>query len=615
MNSQRSLPVRILRGLWQAIDGARKVFLNLLFLLLIYLLWVLVLKPEEPLRMRGKTTLVVRPYGVVVEEYSGTPLDRALQQLTTVTPEETRLRDLVGAIDRAADDGRISQMVIETDYMWGIGLASLQELERAVTGFKARGKPVVAMADVLGQQQYYLAALADEIWLSPDGLVWIDGYSNYRHFYRDGLEKLAVEVNLFRAGEYKSAMEPFVRDDMSPEAKEDALFWIGSLWQQYLDGVSRNRGVPLETLSRAIDEFADRIEAVEGDFAAFALQLGLVDRLISRPQARQELAARAAPNDAGDSYRAVGVEHYLEITDAALRPAPANRIAVVVAEGEILPGHRESGRVGAESTAGELRSIGRDSDVKAVVLRVDSPGGEIMASELIRREVQALRDGGRTVVVSMGDVAASGGYWISMGADEVWASPATITGSIGVYGMIPTFAATLDKIGIHADGVGTTRMAGKLRIDRPLDPDLRRIFQASTEHAYRDFVTLVAEAREMSPAEVHEVARGRVWSGAQAVERKLVDRTGTLKDAIDAAARIAGLGADYAVTWSEPEVTAFEGFVLELTSGAAVSLGRHLTGEGPIHVGLVQRLLDDVQRLLRRDGALTIAAHCLCGIE
>lgn len=616
MAEQRSLLVRSWLGLWHFVDGARKVFLNLLFVLFMYLLFILVLQSDQPLTMRGDTTLVLRPYGNVVEEYSHSAFDRALQQATSDVPQETRLRDLIGAVDLATTDSRISQMVIDTDYLWKIGLSSLQDLEYAINKFKASGKPVIALADAMGQHQYYLAALADEVWLNPNGVVWIDGYSNFRHFYREGLEKLEVEINLFRVGEYKSAMEPYIRDDMSPDAKEAARFWMASLWQQYLEGVSRNRGIPLSTLSEAIDDFANRIEANNGDFAGFALELGLVDRLISRPEARQELALKGASNNAGDSFRAVGVEHYLQISGFNKDRTNGANIQVVVAEGEITRGQRTAGRIGAETTAAELRAAGRDTDVSAVILRINSPGGDAFAAEVIRREVQALTDGGTTVVVSMGDVAASGGYWIAMGADEVWANPATITGSIGVYGMVPTFSNTLANLGIHADGIGTTALAGKLRIDRPLDPDLKRIFQSSIEHTYDDFLELVLQARPFqTKEEVNEVARGRVWSGSQAAEHRLIDQIGSLQDAIGAAARIAGLGDNYTVRWTEPELSTIERLLLEIASGVMSKLSFDRSGSELIRTTFLQNLLEDLRVLTRGEQGLTVAAHCLCGIE
>ena len=304
MANEQSFLVKFALGLWHFINGSRKVFLNLLFLLFMYMLYVALMQPAETLRLKSETTLVIRPYGNVVEQYTSTPMDRALQEATGQDRSETRLRDMLEAIHRAAGDSDIKQLVIDPSYMWGIGLAALKDIGHAVDAFRTTGKPVIAVADYMGQHQYYLASLADEIWLNPNGTVWIDGYSSYRHYYREGLEKLEVEINLFRVGEYKSAMEPFIRDDMSPAAEKAGKFWLGNLWQQYLEDVSAHRGMLLENLQDAIDNLPDRIEDVDGDFARYALDLGLVDRLLTGPESRQELAKLGTPDKAGDSYRA-----------------------------------------------------------------------------------------------------------------------------------------------------------------------------------------------------------------------------------------------------------------------------------------------------------------------
>jgi protease-4 len=615
MSNDRSFLMRAWLGFWGVINGTRKLVLNLLFLVFLVIIVQLVLTAGEAVEIRTTTTLVLQPRGEVVEQFTGSPADQALEQALGRDRLETRLRDMLQAIEHATDDDRITQMVIDPGYMWGIGLASLKELELAVGRFRASGKNVISVVNNLDQQQYYLAALADEIWLSPNGMVWIDGYANYRQYYRQGLDKLEVEVNLFRAGEYKTAMEPFVRDDMSPEAKEANLFWIGSLWQQYLEGISLQRGIPLEALSTAINQFSNRLQAVDGDFARFAMELGLVDRFVSRPQARRELAELGAANDRGDSFRQIGFEDYLGVTDPDTFRKSKSRVAVVVAEGEIARGKQPPGRVGADSTTRELRRAARDETVKALVLRINSPGGEVFASEQIRLELQAIRDAGKTVVVSMGDVAASGGYWIAMASDEVWASPATITGSIGVFGMIPTFADTLGKIGIHSDGVGTTPLAGKLRLDRPLDQDLGLIFQASVERTYQNFLSMVADARSSTVEEIDKVARGRVWSGVQAKELNLVDRMGTVQEAIESAARISGLKDGYEVFWMEPEISGLERFLLDMTASAVAKFGAVSVTPSNRMSGFVESLLEDVLFLASSDRQLTIAAHCLCGVD
>jgi protease-4 len=615
MSSNRSIFSRFFLGIWRVVDGARKLVINLVFVFIIYIVVLAVISTDETLTIQPDTALVLQPYGNVVEQYSGTPMDRLLEQATDSTRSESRLRDLVDSVRRAATDSRIVRLVIDTTYLRRIGLASQLELEAAIAEFKATGKPVVALADNLGQQQYLLASMADEIWLNPQGMVWIDGFSSYRQFYREGIDKLEVEVNLFRVGKYKSAMEPWIRNDMSPESKEANLFWISSLWQQYLENVSRQRGIPLENLSDAINHFADGIAATEGDFAQFALELGLVDQLINRPEANLALASLGAAGEGSEGFRQVNFENYLSLTNKPAGSASSGKIVVVVAEGEIVRGNQPQGMVGAVTMSQKLRALAEDKEVEAVVMRINSPGGEAFASEKIRREIQALREMGKTVVVSMGDIAASGGYWIAMAADEVWASPSTITGSIGVFGIMPTFSRPLEKLGIHTDGVGTTAMSGKLRLDRPLDPDLRRIFQYAVENTYDDFITLVSDARQMPRAEVEEVAQGRVWSGSQAKERGLVDQTGTLQQSIDAAARIAGLGTDYHVVYDEWELSPFENFLFSMAGSAMVRFDLGVSGMKGLHNTLLESIISDLSMLARSSEGLNIAAHCLCDVE
>lgn len=616
MSSERSFISRFFLGIWRFIDGARKLVLNLVFLLIMFIVIMALLDTEETLIVKPDTALILRPYGDVVEQYSGTPLDYVLMQAAETGRTETRLRDLVDAVRRAADDPRIVRLVIDPAFMRGAGMASLFEIEGAIDDFKETGKPVVALADNLGQQQYFLSAMADEIWLNPKGMVWIDGFSSYRQFYREGLDKLEIEVNLFRVGKFKSAMEPFIRDDMSPEAKEANLHWIGNIWYQYLDAISRQRAVPAESLGDAIDHFADRLEAVGGDFGRFALELGLVDQLISRPEANMELARLGAPGEGSEGFRQIDHDSYLALTDLQQVATSANKVAVVVAEGEIVRGRQPQGTIGAVTLAEKLRSLGEERDVSAVVLRINSPGGDAFASEKIRREIQALRETGKTVVVSMGNVAASGGFWMAMGAEEVWASPATITGSIGVFGLLPTFEKPLAKLGIHSDGVGTTELAGKMRLDRSLDPDLKRVFQHATERVYEDFIKLVADSRpHLDEAQVHEVAQGRVWSGAQARKHELVDNTGTLQQSIDAAARIAGLGSDYDVVYDEWELSTFETMLFEMVGSAMLRFDLGISTNPLITNSLFGKILDDLRFLAASNEGLTIAAHCLCEID
>ncbi len=613
MTKERSFPVKFALGVWHFVNGSRKVFLNLLFLIFIYIVY-LAFQPPQTFRLKPNSTLVVRPYGNVVEQFTTTPLDRAIEEATGQDRSETRLRDMLEAIHRAAGDSDITQLVLDPNFIRSIGMAALNDMGHALEAFRSTGKPVIALADSLGQNQYYLATMADEIWMNPNGTIWLDGFSNYRQYYKQGLEKLAVEINLFRVGKYKSAMEPYIRDDMSDEAKEAGKFWLNNLWQQYMEGVAKNRGLILKSLQESIDDMPNQIANVDGDFAKYAVSLGLVDRLMTAPQARQELAKRGVPDQAGDSYRAVDMQDYLALTDSQTGYSNAKRIAIVVAEGEIVSGNHPAGRIGSISTAEQLRRAARDENVAAVVLRINSPGGDAYAAESLRLELQQVRDSGKTVVISMGNVAASGGYWMAMAADEVWASPATITGSIGVFGMLPTFGGTLDKIGVHTDGFGTTAMAGKLRFDMPLDPGVARIFQSSTEKIYKQFVSLVSKARGKSFEEIDEIAQGRVWSGEQAAERGLVDKTGSFQDAIKASARIAGLGDNYQIEWIEPEQSTLDQLVMDFMSSAVSRLHISVSKPASLPVSWLQSMLDDLQFISAQQGKFTVAAHCLCGL-
>jgi protease-4 len=615
LNPDKPFIARVFLSLWKFINGVRIIVLNVVFFLLLSVFLVVMLETDEPLVVETGSALLIDPQGEVVEQYTGSPLDRALKQAANRNQPETRLRDMVEAIRRAGRDSRISVLVIEPDQIWDIGLASLLELEAAIEDFKSSGKTVIALADNLTQSQYFLASMADEVWLNAEGMLWIDGFSSYRNFYREGLDMLEVEINLFRVGEYKSAMEPFVRNDMSPEAREASLFWISNLWQQYLEAISRNRGIPLEKISDAIAEFPDRLERAGGDFARLAFDLGLVDRLVRRPEANQLLAQMTGPGRGSEGFRQISFQSYLNISGASPRKTNAKNIAILIAEGQIVPGMQPSGLIGAETLTRQIRSLAKNKNVAAVVWRINSPGGVAFSSERIRREIQALRESGKTVVVSMGDVAASGGYWIAMGVDEVWASPSTITGSIGVTGMIPTFAGTLAKLGIHTDGVGTTALAGKLRPDMDMDPDLKRILQASTEQTYRDFISLVAESRNMAEDAVEEIAQGRVWSGSQASERGLIDKTGSLQNAVDSAARIAGLGENYQAYYVESDISGFERFLLDFTADTAVYLNLHSSLSPVFRNGLMDDLLSDLQILARSGGKFSIAAHCFCDID
>jgi len=455
----------------------------------------------------------------------------------------------------------------------------------------------------------------------------LEGLGRYRQYFRTGLQdKLGVDVHLFKVGEYKSAAEPYVLDAASPQAKEADLFWMNDVWQRYLSDIAKARKLDPAQLAAGIDTMPEGIAAAGGDLAKFALQQKLVDGLKTREEVDTLLTERGiADDDADGGYRNVNLDAYLSVLDGRRSPVDSRpQVAVIVASGEISGGDLPAGRIGGESTSALLREARDDKDVKAVVLRVSSPGGEVFASEQIRREVVALKEAGKPVVVSMGDLAASGGYWISMNADRIYADPSTITGSIGIFGMIPNVARSLDKIGVHTDGVGTTRFAGAFDITRPMDPAVGQVIQSVINKGYADFTGKVAAARNKPVEAVDEVARGRVWSGAQAKERGLVDDFGGLKAAVADAASRAKLGeaGKFRVRYIEKAATPFAQFLSGFASSHA---GAWMLGESGMARLMLARSMPELDTQLRfveeaardpRNNAAPVKTlvYCFCGL-
>lgn len=611
---QRGFLARIWFGFWDGLTWFRRAIFNLLFLALVVFVLALYFGVDGVEPIKSKTTLVLQPQGFVVEQYTGTAFERTFNDLTDNSQPETRLRDMLHAIEVARDDKQIAQLLIDVRQLWSIGFANLQELQVAITDFKSSGKPVYALGAFMEQNQYYLASLADEIWLEPGGLVWLDGFSAYRNYYKEGLDQLAVDVNLFRVGQFKSAAEPYIRSDMSAEDKQARLYLLDGLWAQYLENVAQNRGLPVDVLERSINRYAQQMQTQQGDAAQVAIDMGLVDDIKTRPEVRARLAQQGA-RDGSDSFRQIHFLNYVR-RNASSSSSKAN-IGIVVAEGEIVSGSAEPGMTGSANLSALLRHAATDNTIKAVVLRIDSPGGDAFASEVIRQEMVNLKEAGKPVLVSMGNVAASGGYWIAMGADEVWSNSGTVTGSIGIFGIIPTFQNSLAKLGVYTDGVGTTELAGGLRVDRELPDSIKELIQSLIENGYDDFISLVAEHREMSAENVNEVAQGRVWSGQQALERNLIDQQGGLQAVIEAAAIRADLGSDYQVKWIEPTVSGWEALVTGWSARLLASLNVDPQKLIPrSQWQLPKQLEDQLQQqlapLLRHYQRPGILAHCLC---
>ena len=498
---------------------------------------------------------MIAPKGQIVEQLAGDAIEQAKGQLTGNSRPETLGRDLVRTIRAAKDDKRVKALLLDLNSMSGARPAMLQDLKAAVEDFKESEKPVIATSDYYLKSQYYLASAADEIYLTDFGLVLLDGYSRYRAYHREGLERLEIDSNVVRVGEFKSAVEPFLRDSMSDEAKEANLEWLGDLWRSYLTDVSAARGLTPETMTEGIANLNAQLAGADGDISQLALESGLVDHVGGRDVLRQRMIELVGEDEEEQSFYRIGHADYLEVVGDDVKKGKSGKVAVIIAKGTILDGSHPPGTIGGNSTAALIRKARNDEDVKALVLRVDSGGGSASASELIRQEFVLAREAGKKVVVSMAGVAASGGYWISTASDEIWANPNTITGSIGIFGMIPTYQKPLAKyLGTRIDGVGTTWLGGQLRQDRALNPRLKEFVTQSIQRGYRDFVARVSEARGMTTEDVDKIARGRVWSGIDAHEIGLVDRLGGLEEAIASAAELAELGEDYGVQYVEKEL-------------------------------------------------------------
>lgn len=609
---KRGFFVALIVGLWNALNFTRRLVFNLIFLFVL-LVFFLALRGGG-FTLRERTALVLDPKGSIVEQYTSAPAQRAFEGLLGNRAKEVQLRDIVRAIDAGAIDKRIERLVIKPGEISGAGMSSLREIGAAIERFKAAGKEVIAVANSMSQGQYLLAAHANQILLHPDGDVILEGIGRYRTYYKDALDWLGVDVHLFRVGEYKSYAEPYIRNDASPESKDADLFWMNDVWNGYLKEVGTARKLDPKLLAAQIENFPTAIKAANGDIAKLALDSKLVDKLATRDEAEALLASKGVKDE--HSYRKVDFDDYLTILARETPIDTRPQIAVVVAEGEILPGDQPAGTVGGDSTAKLLRLARENAKVKAVVLRVNSPGGDAFASELIRREVELTKAAGKPVIVSMGDVAASGGYWISMNGDQIFAEPNTITGSIGIFGLFASVPKTLAKIGVHTDGVGTTSLAGALDPRRELDPKVGDIIQSIINKGYQSFIGKVAAARGKTPDQINAIARGRVWSGEQAKERGLVDQLGGLREASAAAAKAANLGDDYQLRYVEKEMSAWERYVVSLSSDALARLGRAFVPD----VARVLLAQPDVQGQLKLLGALDgnrvgVFAYCFCEIK
>jgi protease-4 len=610
----------ILGGIWRGLDGLRKI-LHLILLIVIFgaIVWAVSSStPSVPYR----AALVVKPEGRLVEQLSGDPVQRAVENAQGRERQETRLWDLVDAIRAARTDRRIRVLVLDLDDMQGAGLPELEELASAIRKFRTSGKPVIAYGTAYDQDQYYLAAQAGKIYLDPTGYVMIEGYSRHPLYFKGLLQKLGVNVNVFRVGTFKSAVEIFTRADMSKADKQQSQAYLNVLWSSYQKAVTAARKLPAGAIAGYVDSLPQTISAANGNAAKVALQAGLVTALADRLQVERQLTGLVGKDRSTGSFNQISAEDYARLIDAQQKIHGGGgdaRIGVIVASGDIQDGSQPPGSIGGDSLSRLIREAQMDDDIKAVVLRINSPGGSVAASEEIYHQLEALRAAGKPVVVSMGDLAASGGYYISAPANQIWASPATLTGSIGIFAIVPTIDQTLSKIGVGVDGVGTTPLAGALSIDRPLGPEVSQLLQSQIDRGYQQFVDRVASGRRETPQQIDAIAQGRVWAGADARRIGLVDHLGTMEDAIKAAAQLAKV-TRYQVEFVRPHLSWAEQLFQQTQARAAAQAVSLFDADGrSFGLAEVASRLDPMAKDLKQLARLSVPGHlyayCFCRVR
>ena len=518
-------------GIGRGLAFLRVTIANLLILAIIALGIVLLFAGPDPVEVPDGGALVAAPGGSIVEQAGS---QDPLLLLTGGGQGQTVLPDLLDGIAKARDDDRISTLVLDVTSLGYVAPAQLEVIGAALRKFRDdEGKTIVAKSRFYGRDQYYLASFADEIYVHPMGDVMPTGYGMFRNYYQGLFDLLDVNVHVFRVGTYKEFVEPYTRTDMSPAAREANQALVDSLWSRYVDRVAENRGIEPEAFIDYVARYDELLSGLSGNAAELALQHGLVDGILVNQEVTDRL--REVVGEDGESYRRVGFGDYVQ---PRIPPLFGDVIGVIAATGTIVMGEAPRGTIGAKTMAGLLRQAREDDAVKAVVLRIDSGGGSALASEIIRREVVRVQEAGKPVVASMAGTAASGGYWIAATADEIWAAPTTITGSIGIFGLVPTFEETLGRVGVTYDGVRTGPLVGDSTTGG-ISEATARVLQATVDYGYRQFIDLVASGRDMTTEEVEAVAEGRVWTGERAHELGLVDHLGHLADAVDSAAALA----------------------------------------------------------------------------
>ncbi|MCH7670699.1 MAG: signal peptide peptidase SppA [Proteobacteria bacterium] len=591
--------------LWESLKAIQIfVFGIISLLLLIALIGIAGLADSKEVPDGG--ALMLNPVGALVEQKLTLDIQDLL--LTGDLPKQVLVKDILDALALAKKDARIEYLILDLDNMNSSYIPILQRIAKAIDDFKSSGKKVIAIGTQYTQSALFLAAHADEVLMDPEGAALIEGYGMYRTYYKTLLENFDVSINLFKVGEYKSAMEPYIRDNMSDEDKEARMEMLNNWWTAYTDDFESARQLPAGTINKQIQNISAELKAAGGNLAQLSLNNNLVDRLITNHELRTYLKSLTGEDSETGEFRAIGFNDYLTL-ERKPGKMTGKKIAVITAVGSIVDGRAKSGSIGSTSINELIRKAGKDEDVVAIVLRVDTGGGSKTASELIRQELVSVQSSGIPLVVSMGSLAASGGYWIAATADQIWASPTTLTGSIGIFGFIPTIEKTLARYGVYSDGVGTTELAGGASIERGLTPLYGEILQSTVEAGYRQFLETVATGRNMTIEEVDEIAQGRIWSGEKALELGLVDKLGDLEEAIAGAAELAEV-EDYSVWYVEAEATTQELLMQALMSEIAATQSTKAADPLTMVYRKLERDLNFLSHLNDPHGAYVICASC-----
>jgi protease-4 len=589
----------------------RNFFLNLLLLFVLVAVIIAVIPSEESLVPQG-TLLRLDISGDIVEEKKlFSSFENFFKQsfALDVPRPETALQDILDIINEATKDDRISALVLNLKDMGHGGINQLSSIGQALNRFKKTGRNVVAAEDYYSQSQYFLASYADKIIINPMGWVDIHGLGVYRLYFKDALEKLEINYNVFKIGTYKSALEPFTRNSMSPADQQQNELWLSALWQVYTDEIAKQRNISLDTIHHYTDNIDEVLHATDGNTAQLALDTGLVDQIATRQETTSYLAS-LTPMPSVSPHLLSSLAYFESITPSYTRETSQQpKVGLIIAEGNIFPGKQPPGRIGGDSLANLIKEARENIEVKALVLRINSGGGSAFASEIIRQELIELKKSGKPVVVSMGTVAASGGYWIAADADQIWASPATITGSIGIFGAIPTFEKTLASLGVYRDGIGTTPLAAGLDLTQPLPEQLKSAIQQTITYNYDQFLQIVANGRNLDKSKVADLAQGRVYDGMTAKTLGLVDNLGTLEDAIGAAAKLANLQT-FTTEYIRQPLTVKEQLLQFLTTSRTF-LGDTSFIQNPLVVRLKKSLFNHLDDILLSDDPRGIYAQCL----